>query len=551
MSPTLSSSSTSFDEGAADRAVQFFSELLCHVKGRLAGQPFRLLPWMEHDLIRPMFGRMRPDGTRQIRQVWVEVGKKNSKSSLGAGIGLKLLFADGEQGAEVFAVANSKGQAGIVFNIAADMVEASPILSKRAKVYRSKIAHHGVIYVPKTESTYRVLSADVALNDGINASGVIFDEPHRAVSRDMFDLMEESGIARAQPLLIAITTAGVDDPNMLAKQKHDYAVKVRDGIIDDATFLPVLYFNDPDADWRSEDTWRRANPSMGTEADVASGDAIFSVTDMAARIPELEESPAKLATFKRLRCGMWLPSSAFSTDRLVNIAAWDRSAGMAVSLGDRMRAVGVDMAATTDITAAVAVAWNEAGMCSNCRQATKRCIDVEAKFWIPADTVAGSKQWSKGMRTQLRAWIDAGWMRVIDGAVIDDNDIVAGVLEWADAGPVKAVAVDPWQARQLRIVLEDAGLEVFEHRQLMASMSPPTKMLIELVTDGRFHHGGNPVLRWMADNTIGKSDSEANMKPDRKKSSGKIDGIVAAVMALTALTVILEEEPVDAITQIW
>lgn len=549
MSQRPKGSSTSFDEAAADRAARFFPELLVHVKGRLAGRPFRLLPWMEHDLIRPLFGRVRPDGQRMIRQAWVEVGKKNSKSTLGSGIGLKLLFADGEYGAEVYSVANSKGQAGIVFNVAADMVEASPILSKRAKVYRSRIAHHGVIYVPKTESVYRVLSADVALNDGINASGVIFDEPHRAVSRELFDLMEESGIARSQPMLVAITTAGVDDPSLLGKQKHDYAVKVRDGIIDDPTFLPVLFYNSPDADWRDPETWRRANPSMGSDDDVASGDAIFSEADMAAKLPELEESPAKLATFKRLRCGMWLPPSAFSSDRLFEIAAWDRSAGI-VNIDDGATiGAAVDMASTTDMTAAVAVHWNEPGECRNCRQTDKPCVDVVAKFWMPAEAIAGSKQWSKGMKAQLRTWADEGWLTVVDGAVIDDSYVKAGIGEWADQYDLSVIAVDPWQARQLRIDLEDAGFVVFEHRQTMQHMSPPTKQLIDLVVDGRFHHGGNPILRWMADNAIGKTDSDENIRPDRRKSSGKIDGIVAAVMAITASTI--DEEPVDALSQIW
>jgi phage terminase large subunit-like protein len=199
------------------------------------------------------------------------------------------------------------------------------------------------------------------------------------------------------------------------------------------------------------------------------------------------------------------------------------------------------MAATTDMTAAVAGAWNEPGECRNCRQTSKSCLDVEARFWMPGDTLAGSKTtWSKDMLAQLRRWVDDGWLEVVDGAVIDDSDVKAGIHEWAETSDVTAVAVDPWQARQLRIDLEDEGFIIFEHPQTMRAMSPPTKELVDLIVDGRFHHGGHPILRWMADNTVGQTDADGNVKPSRRKSSGKIDGIVASVMLVTASTVVEE-----------
>jgi phage terminase large subunit-like protein len=199
------------------------------------------------------------------------------------------------------------------------------------------------------------------------------------------------------------------------------------------------------------------------------------------------------------------------------------------------------------MTAAVAAAWNPPGECPNCRQDEKRCVDGEAHFWMPADTIAGGKTtWSKPMLEQLRRWADEGWLNVIDGGVIDDSDVQAQIEAWAAGGEVEAIAVDPWQARQLRIDLEDKGFIIFEHRQTMQAMNPSTKLLVELVTDRRFHHGGNPILRWMADNVIGRTDSDANLKPDKQKSSGKIDGITAAVMALTCITLNDETSNVQA-----
>jgi phage terminase large subunit-like protein len=527
-----------FNEERADKAVDFFTNHLAHTKGRWAGSPFILEDWQADDIIRPLFGTealYEEQGLwlRRYRKAYIELPKKNGKSELGSGLALQGLFADGEPSPEVYSVATTKSQAGIVFNVAASMVKRDRGLAKKAKVYASKIAHHGIIELPHVEGIYKVIPGDESSDDGINPSRVVLDELHRFKSRGIYDLIDDSFIARTEPLFVILTTAGEEDQNHAAWELHEYAREVELGVIDDPHLFSYMRYatkEETDGDgWLNEDLWHRVNPAMSFNPGM-----LESLREAAMKA---RSSPAKLVAFKRLRLDVWLSKSAASIDKLVDLGAWDRSAGMNVSLGNRPRGVGVDMAATTDMTAAVALAWNEPGECSNCRQTEKRCVDVSAHFWMPADTIAGGKTtWTKPMLEQLRRWADEGWVDVIDGGVIDDSDVQAQIETWAAEGPVESVAVDPWQARQLRIDLEDEGFVIFEHRQTMQAMNPSTKLLVELVTDGRFHHGGNPVLRWMADNVIGRTDSDANLKPDKQKSSGKIDGITAAVMALTCIT---------------
>ncbi len=194
----------SFDEAAADRAVGFFRDLLRHVKGEWAGRSLELEPWQERDIIRPLFGWKRPDGTRRYRTVYVEIPRRNGKSTISAGIALYLLAADSEPGAEVYSAAADRAQAGIVFGAAKAMAEASPELRAVCKTFARSIV------IESTGSTYQVLSADVPTKHGLNAHGVIFDELHAQPARDLWDVLVTSTGSRRQPVVVAITTAGYD-----------------------------------------------------------------------------------------------------------------------------------------------------------------------------------------------------------------------------------------------------------------------------------------------------------------------------------------------------
>src|SRR4029453_8425356 len=223
-----------FDEAAGQRAVDFFAECLTHIKGEFAGRPFILEPWQERDIIRPLFGWKRPDGSRRYRTAYVEIPRKNGKSSMAAGVGLYLLSADGEPGAEVYSAASDREQAAIVFGVARGMRDASPELRKRLKPYVRALVMFS------TGSSYKVLSADAPTKHGFQAPGIPFDEFHAQPTRELYDVLTTSTGARRQPLTFITTTAGYDR-HSICWEVHDYACKVRDGIIDDPSFLPVIY----------------------------------------------------------------------------------------------------------------------------------------------------------------------------------------------------------------------------------------------------------------------------------------------------------------------
>jgi len=238
-----------FDDAAANRAVDFFEKCLTHGKGEWAGQPLILSPWQADEIIRPLFGWKRKDGTRKYRTAYIQIPRKAGKSTLAAGIANILLFADGEPGAEVYSAAADREQARIVFDMAKGMIEASEPLKKRASVYKQSIV------VPSTASSYKVLSSDAYTKHGFNAHGIVIDEVHALPNRDLWDVLTTSTGARRQPLTVAITTAGYDR-HSLCYELYDYAVKVRDGVIDDPAFLPVIYEAGKDDDWKLPATWR-------------------------------------------------------------------------------------------------------------------------------------------------------------------------------------------------------------------------------------------------------------------------------------------------------
>ena len=243
----------------ADWAVRFIRGGLTHTKGKWNGQPFTLLPWQEYQVVRPLFGTLREDGLRQYRMCYCEIPKKNGKSELAAAIALLLLFGDQEAGAEVYGAAASRGQATIVYRPASRMVRKNRTLRRLGNITDSTKN----ISVPSTDSFYQVLSADAGVHHGYDAHGVIFDELHTQKTRELWDtLTEGAGDAREQPLVVAITTAGWDR-NSVCYEMHRYAEQVRDGVIEDPTFLPVIYGLEEGDDWEDEESWKKANPSLG------------------------------------------------------------------------------------------------------------------------------------------------------------------------------------------------------------------------------------------------------------------------------------------------
>lgn len=494
-----------FDERAAVAAVRFFERLLIQSKGEWAGEPFELLDWERH-VLSEVFGWKRPDGTRRYRVVYIEVPRKNGKSTFSAGIALYLLEADGEPGAEVYSAAADREQAAIVFEEARSMVGASPILSKRSQVFKRSIV------VPSERSVYKVLSADAYTKHGLNAHGVVFDELHAQPNRDLWDVLKTSMGARRQPLMVAITTAGYDR-NSICWEQHEYAVGVANGTIEDDSFFAYIAAAEPEDDWQDPAIWAKANPGLGVTV---------KLEYLEAEARRAAQTPAYENTFRRLHLNQWTQQET----RWLSLDAWDKCSGEvdAVALGGRTCYAALDLASTTDVAALVLVFPDGE---------EPETYDALPFFWIPGDNILDRVRRDK---VPYDVWVRQGLVMATEGNVIDYEAILVKLDELAQRFDIKELAYDRWGATKLIQSLQDRGMNVIPFGQGFASMSPPTKETLNLVLSGRIRHGGNKVLRWMAGNMVVRQDPAGNIKPDKSKSIEKIDGMVALIMGIDRAT---------------
>ena len=492
-----------FDEAKAQRAVEFI-RCLKHTKGRWRGQAFDLLPWQE-TIIRDVFGTVKEDGFRQYNTAYVEIPKKNGKSELAAGVALYMTCGDNEWGAEVYGCASDRQQASIVFDVAVDMVEQCPALKRRIKPVMSV---KRLVYKP-TNSFYQVLSAEAYTKHGLNVHAVIFDELHSQPNRELFDVMTKgSGDARTQPLFFLITTAGTDRHSVCFEQ-HQKAEDILCGRKVDPTFYPVIYGAADDADWTSEEVWYRANPSLGHTIDIGKvRNACLSARD----------NPAEENIFRQLRLNQWVKQST----RWMQMEKWDACA-FPVDEGELLGREcygGLDLSSSIDITAFVLVFPP--------RDDTERYVFLPF-FWIPEENMARRVRRD---HVPYDVWEKQGFLETTEGDVIHYGFIERFIEELGKKFHIKEIAFDRWGAVQMVQNLEGLGFTVVPFGQGFKDMSPPSKRLMELVLERNVAHGGHPVLRWMMDNIFVRTDPAGNIKPDKEKSTEKIDGAVAAIMAL-------------------
>lgn len=492
-----------FDEEKAKRTVNFIN-CLKHTKGQWRGQNFDLLPWQE-EIVRTIFGTIKPNGYRQYNTAYIEIPKKNGKSELAAAIALYMTCGDGEWGAEVYGCASDRQQASIVFDVAVDMVDQCPALKKRIKPIMSV---KRLVYKP-TNSYYQVLSAEAYTKHGLNVHAVIFDELHSQPNRELFDVMTKgSGDARTQPLYFLITTAGTDRHSICFEQ-HQKAKDIILGRKIDPTFYPVIYGIDDDDDWGNEKNWYKANPSLGHTIDIEKvRNAYISA----------KENPAEENIFRQLRLNQWVKQST----RWMPMDKWDNCA-FAVNeeeLRGRECYGGLDLSSSTDITAFVLVFPP--------RNAEEKYI-LLPYFWIPEENM---KLRVKRDHVPYDIWEQQGFLQTTEGNVIHYGFIESFIEELGTKFNIKEIAFDRWGAVQMVQNLEGMGFTVVPFGQGYKDMSPPSKRLMELTLSEELAHGGHPILRWMMDNIFIKQDPAGNIKPDKEKSTEKIDGAVAAIMAL-------------------
>ncbi len=492
-----------YDKAKADRAVTFI-ENLCHTKGKWAGTRFWLLPWQEQ-LIRDIFGIVKPDGNRQFRTAFVEICKKVGKSELAAAIALYLLYADNEPSAEVYGAAADRQQASIVFDVAKQMVEMSPALMKRSKLMAAtkRIVNYG------NAGYYQVLSAEVGGKHGFSVSGLVFDEIHTQPNRQLYDVLTKgSSDARQNPLHFIITTAG-NDRHSIAYELHTKAVDILEGRRVDPTFYPVVYGLKDDEDWEDEANWYKVNPSLGYTVDIER---------LRDAYREAKQNPADEVTFKWLRLNMWVSSTtAWIPDAIFMKGSEPIDMRL---LEGRDCYAGLDLSSTGDITALVLIFPP--------RDMDEKYILLPF-FWVPEETIP---QRVKANSVPYDVWEKQGHLLATEGNVIHYDFIEKFICDLAEKYHILEIAVDRWNATHMIQNLEDAGFTMVPFGQGFASMSTPTKEFYRLLMEGQIVHAGHPVLRWMAGNVVIETDAAENIKVTKAKSKEKIDGIVASIMAL-------------------
>ena len=494
-----------FDEKKARRVIRFI-ECLKHTKGEFHGKPFKLLPWQEK-IIRDVFGTVRDEAPsmRQYNQVYIEIGKKNGKSELGAALALNMLINDDEWKAEVYSCASDRQQAAIVFDVAVDMVRQNPTLSKLIKIIPST---RRMIYQP-TGSIYQVLSSEVATKHGLNVSACIFDELHTQPTRALYDVMTQgSGDARRQPLWFFLTTAGTDR-NSVCWEVHQKALDILEGRKHDPRFYPVVYGLPDDADWQDEQNWYKCNPSLGYT---------ITIDKVRDAYHKALETPADENMFRQLRLNQWVKQSI----RWMPMDKWDECGGNIdpYELEGRACYAGLDLSSTSDLTTLVLVFppryENESYM-------------VLPFFWLLEDTLALRVRRDHVIYDQ---WERQGFIQTTEGNVVHYGAIEKFICELGERYNIREISYDRWNATMMVQTLEDDGFTMIPFGQGFRDMSPPTKELMRIVLEHRLNHGGHPVLRWNFDNAYVRTDPAGNLKLDKEKSTEKIDGAVALVMAL-------------------
>jgi len=466
----------------------------------LAGQPFLLEQWQK-EYIGQLFGTMNDNGQRQYRTSYVQIPRKNGKSNLLAAVALAMLFVEKEAGAEIYCCASSRDQANAIFDVCKQMVRNKAVLTNGCKVFRNSIVLNG------TNSFLKAVASDAGVLHGANASCVLYDEVHTAKTDELWNVMATSMGARSQPLMFGISTAGLFDPNSICYKLYDYGKKVREGVIQDDTFLPLIYEADPEDDIHDPDVWKKANPNFG----VSIKPEYFEKMSQEAKSMTSTE-----VAFRQLHLNQWVNSLAsWITD-----SEWMDSAGMIPwnQLKGRDCYAGLDLAATEDVTAFVMVfPWDDGS------------IKVVPKLFVSQAAVDRRHKQTGG---SYASFVSNGELIVTDGNSTDYDVIQRVILECAESYNVKSVAYDRWNSNSLVQQLTDKGIEMDPFGQGFISMTAPIKNAEILIKKKLLHHGGHGMLRWMAANVVTKKDDAENVKFSKSKAGDKIDGVIAMIMAL-------------------
>lgn len=530
-----------FDEERAARACAFI-ELLPHVEGKWAKpivvdgaliRPKLTLEDWQVFCIAVLFGWVeRVTGLRRFRRGYLEVARKNAKSTLAAGIALYMLCADGEEGAQVFSAATKKDQAKIVWSVARRMVEREPDFRQLS------VGHTGrAIFQGTTGSRYEPLGRDSDTQDGLSASCFISDELHAQKDRGLYDVLDSSTGARSQPLGLGITTAGSNTAGVCYEQRS-YLVRILNATLrkhagmgyrqegaeyEDDTYFGVIYTLDhgyadgrPDDDWADPDVWIKANPNLGVSA---------GVDDLIAKCRKAKGSAQSQGEFRTKHCNQWIAAEAAWMDMTKWHACGDPTLRAENFLHQECM-VALDAAFKTDIFAKVKVFRRDDH------------YYAFGQYWVPR-----AKLEEKGS-DHLTGWATDGLLEVSDGPVINIELVKKALRGDAEMHVIKEVPYDPAQLTQFSTEMIVEGFEMVEIRPTVLNFSEPMKQLGELVLQQRLHHNGDPVLAWMIGNVVFHRDHKDNIYPNKQRPELKIDGAIALIMALARMLVASDQPSV-------
>jgi len=504
-----------YDAARADQFITVTSSMV-HAGKAQSGQPFSFMPWYEHRVARPLYGYIdKTTNLRRYQKVYLWTAKKQAKTtSVAPHIPYHLLFEG--TGQQCYSAAGDKDQAALVYGAVVPMYHHGDPSFR--KLLDDKPTHKQVI-AAATNSYYKVLSSEAPTKAGLDIAFLHFDELAFQPNRYLWDLLTQgSQAAQIEPVMIVTSTAGYDR-NGVCFEEWEYSRRVLTDPSLDPALLVVLYELPEGADWKDEKAWYAANPSMGTMDDVRAGRATTSIEQMRVEFRKALEVPSNENIFRMMRLNQWMSQES----RFIPMTAYDALSSLPVmDLEGRDYYAGLDLSSTTDITAYLEMGLDAEG---------QPHIGDGSHFWLPGANIEDRERRD---HAPYREWERLGYLTITEGNIVDYRSIIDHIDKRTEAiGMPREIAFDPYSARQLcEVELPAKGYTTVPVRQGFISLSEPTKKLLEYVIGGTLHHGGNPVLRWMMDNAVATTDPAGNIKLDKGKATGRIDGVAALVNAI-------------------
>jgi phage terminase large subunit-like protein len=506
-----------FDTDAAEHVCWFFETQLKHTKGRWAGQSFILEPWQKWDVIAPAFGWKKADGSRRFHRVLMEVARKNAKSSLGAGVGNYLAFGDSEEGAEVFAAATKERQARIVWSEAKRQIKRSPLLIREVKTLQREL------FCEELESFFTILGRDSDTEDGLNVHGGLIDEYHAHKDASMLGVLETGTEARENWMIWILSTTGFNLGSPL-KDEEDYCKRILEGSIQNETYLPIIYQCDDPEKWDQPEEWRKANPMLGVSV---------SKDGLATKVQQAKDQPSKKNQFLVKHLNLW----ASGTQTYIDPIAWSLCGGAVdwKALEGAPCWAAFDLGRTEDLSA-LCLAFEMPG-----GDAKQPIFALLMKYWMPEEQ--DMVQRMRNDEANYLSWIEEGFMTLTPGPTTRTDIIRHDINELSEIFDIQEIAGDSWSAAELISGLDEDGFEVVKHGQGLKAMTFPVTNLRDLVLAKRIRHDDNPILAWNMANAVAKWDASDNCRLLKDESKRRIDGAIAAAMALGRASVAEKKKP--------